>query len=146
VPRSRHTATLLPSGKVLLTGGGFGGTEASVSAELYDPATETFTTTGRMAVGHWGHTATLLPSGKVLVAGGPQAGTLVELYDPDTGTFAPAGNMTAIRLDHTATLLLDGRVLIVGGYDLDHEQLTSAELGTNSSSDSWLVWLPIILK
>src|SRR6266540_452435 len=67
--RNNHTATLLPSGKVLVTGGadGFG---LLASAELYDPASGTWTTTGSLAENRWHHTATLLPSGKVLVAGG----------------------------------------------------------------------------
>lgn len=43
VPRSGHTATLLASGKVLITGGANG--VANASAELYDPATDTFTAT-----------------------------------------------------------------------------------------------------
>ena len=63
-----HTATLLPNGKVLVAGGRNGGYLAS--AELYDPATGTWTN-DRLAQhrAHW-HTATLLPNGKVLVAGG----------------------------------------------------------------------------
>ena len=68
--RVYHTATLLPSGKVLVAGGqGIGGALLS-SAELYDPATGTWTATGSLGTGRSFHTATLLPSGKVLVAGG----------------------------------------------------------------------------
>ena len=69
VGRFLHTATLLPSGKVLLAGGLSAGTDLS-SAELYDPATKTFTAAGFMTVARLGHSATLLANGKVLLAGG----------------------------------------------------------------------------
>jgi hypothetical protein len=64
--RSLHTATLLPSGNVLVVGGGV----ENSTAELYDPTTGTFSITGGMEVGRSGHTATLLSNGSVLVAGG----------------------------------------------------------------------------
>jgi len=64
--RTFHTATLLPSGKVLVAGGG----GENSTAEIYDPATGSFSTTSGMEIGRSGHTATLLPNGSVLVAGG----------------------------------------------------------------------------
>ena len=64
--RTLHTATLLPTGKVLVVGGG----DENSTAEVYDPTTGSFSTTGGMEIGRSGHTATLLPNGSVLVAGG----------------------------------------------------------------------------
>jgi len=64
--RTFHTATLLPSGEVLVAGGG----DENSTAEVYDPATGSFSITGGMEIGRSGHTATLLPNGSVLVAGG----------------------------------------------------------------------------
>jgi hypothetical protein len=115
--RSRHTATLLNNGKVLITGGG-----RLASAELYDPATETFTPTGDMTTPRWLHTATLLSDGKVLIAGGytgdpihPMPSASAEIYEPDTGTFSRTGDMNQGRTGHTANLLANGTVLITGG-------------------------------
>ena len=83
--RDEHTATLLPSGRVLIAGGYDGDHSQLASAELFDPTGGTFTATASMAVGRSGHTATLLRDGRVLVAGGiGSAGTLesAELYLP----------------------------------------------------------------
>ena len=70
-PRRDHTATVLQNGKVLVVGGS-GNTGYLASAELYDPASHTWTTAGAGTPNtpRAFHTATLLPSGKVLVVGG----------------------------------------------------------------------------
>jgi hypothetical protein len=84
VARYWHTATLLPDGQVLAAGGyGAGIGEILASAELFDPATGTFTPTGDMIDTRAQHSATLLTTGKVLVAGGfPDPQASAELYDP----------------------------------------------------------------
>src|SRR5579863_9872393 len=69
-PRSGHTATLLPDGKVLIAGGMRRNQDFYKSAELYDPANGKFQPTGEMSVGRVGHIAVPLSSGKVLIAGG----------------------------------------------------------------------------
>jgi hypothetical protein len=124
VMRVFHTATLLTTGKVLVTGG------HDASAELYDPTSGTFAPTGSMSVGRSSHTATLLANGKILIAGGQNAsGALAtsELYDPNTGTFTATGTMASARTSHTATLLANGKVLIAGGSNSTGE-LATAEL------------------
>jgi N-acetylneuraminic acid mutarotase len=121
-----HTATLLPTGKVLLAGGLLcggmfcaGGTDM---AELYDPATGTWSSTGNLNSARELHTATLLSNGKVLIAGGfidSDAGLATnsaEVYDTATGTWSISGNLNTARAYHTATLLLGGKVLVAGGF------------------------------
>ena len=85
--RIGHQALLLLDGRLLLTGGYAAaeeGAEVRASAELFDPATNTFTLLAPMSdARHW-HTMTLLPSGNVLVVG------LNSIpYTHDTELFAP---------------------------------------------------------
>ena len=98
--RDNHTATLLPSGKVLVAAG-FGNAGPLSSAELYDPAIGTWTATGSMATPRYNHTAMLLPSGKVLVAGGynDTNGSLssAEFYDPTNGSWSNTGDLNTAR-------------------------------------------------
>ena len=104
--RSGHTATLLPDGQVLVAGGGcnkgHGFCDAGSfldnlrSAELYNPKTGTWSTTGSMHFERQYFTATLLDDGDVLVAGGFATcdddfcsdNRQAELYDPTTGTWS----------------------------------------------------------
>jgi hypothetical protein len=120
LPQGFGTATLLPSGQVLIAGGDDfgGGAGDTTAAELYNPRNNSFTVTGSMTYATEQETATLLKTGQVLVAGGVNqnvATTLADLYDPRTGNFTSTGTMTILRVDATATLLPDGRVLIAGG-------------------------------
>src|SRR5437763_1460459 len=81
--RKLHTATLLSNGKVLIAGGR-PLAEGAVS-ELYDPDTESWTTSGALNLGREFHTATLLNDGRVIVTGGQTANRLLgstEVYDP----------------------------------------------------------------
>jgi hypothetical protein len=131
-PRSGHTATLLPNGKVLIAGGMRRNQDFYKSAELYDPATGKFQSTGEMNERRVGHIAVLLQSGKVLIAGGwvGMGGTdSSELYDPSTGKFTVvAKRMTVRRGGPSATLLPNGDVLIAGGEERDNESVASAEI------------------
>ena len=106
VPRSRHTATLLIDGRVLIAGG-YNTSRVEATAEIYDPTTNTFTMTGAMTSPRWGHTAVLLADGRVFMLGSFSA----DIYNPQTGSFASAGDLAAPYGD-TATLLKDGTVLI----------------------------------
>jgi len=112
-PRMRQPTTLLPNGKVLVAGGDNLPSTGWLlsSAELYDPATETWTNTGSLNIGRELHTATLLSNGKVLVVGGHGSDNLAsaELYDPATGTWTNTGSLNAARFHHTATYAVSSR-------------------------------------
>jgi hypothetical protein len=123
--RIRPNLTLLKDGRVLVAGGYISDTDLAplATAEIYDPATGTFASTGPMTEPRELSTATLLGDGRVLLTGGVTTGwretNTAELYDPSTGKFTATGSMAAYRLDQAATLLEDGRVLITGGIVSD---------------------------
>ncbi len=132
-PRSGHSATLLPDGKVLIAGGMRRNQDFYRSAELYDPAIGKFRPTGEMNLARVGQAAVLLRSGKVLIAGGwvgHGCTDTAELYDPATGKFTMiASKMTTRRGQPSATPLLNGDVLIAGGADHDSPGgIASAEI------------------
>lgn len=125
--------TLLPSGKVLVVGGFTGDTLccATATAELYDPASGTFSYTGSMATARRTHAQTLLIDGRVLVAGGWNESAYLDspvIYDSATKNFSATGSMGTTRRFPTGNLLLDGTVLITGGFQSDSVTLASAVL------------------
>lgn len=143
--RAVHTATLLKDGRVLIAGGIAsggdlsGGNEIDVTAQIYDPAGETFTLAGRMTTPRYAHAATLLTDGRVLLTGGGEVyisgfGTGIraqahaEVYDPATNSFSTVPDMRMPRWYHTASLLTDGTVLLVGAPQGSLSGLPSAEV------------------
>ena len=130
-PREQQTGTLLPNGQVLVAGGlteggGSGFARSFASAELYDPATGTWSMTARMSRPHAGATATLLSNGWVLVAGGHTS--VAEIYQPQQARWVLPGVMSTARTDQTATLLPDGHVLVAGGTDSSRAPQSTAEV------------------
>lgn len=123
--RFQHTATLLPDGKVLVTGGETGPNRWSnffpvSSAELYDPATNTWSPAGHLTTGRSLHSAALLANGNVLVMGGQDFMNTIlasaELYDQSSNSWAPVASMLSARAAMTATTLNNGMVLVAGGF------------------------------
>jgi hypothetical protein len=104
----------LNNGRILVVGGSSDGR----SAELYDPATNTFSATGSLNSQRAGFSATRLADGRVLIVGGSsdtETGASAEIYDPASGAFTLTGSMDMPRFWHAAALLPDGRVLVIGG-------------------------------
>lgn len=117
-PREGHTAVRLLDGRVLVAGGvGLEGDDPVplTSAELYDPVTGTWSTTGDMIHPQGAFQALLLPDGTVLVGDVPDAHADIvgaELYDPATGTWSRTRKDSVVA--GTATLLANGTVLVTG--------------------------------
>ena len=103
-------AVRLLDGRVLVVGGEG---DDLTSAELYDPATGTWSATGKLV--KWSGAprlisdATLLGDGRVLVTGNDCRHS-AQLYDPASGTWTATGKMIGVFLV-TSTALGDGKVL-----------------------------------
>lgn len=121
VPRNFASASLLPDGRVLITGGYNTVLGSLNTAEVFDPQTQEFALLpGRLETPRELFTATTLADGRVLIAGGfnthrGRTQASAEVYDPKTQTFTPTGALLGDRFGQGAARLADGRVLIVGG-------------------------------
>jgi hypothetical protein len=116
--RAFHAATLLPDGRVLVTGGiaDVRGT-TTTSTETYDPSTGRFSPAGAMQVGRELHSSVLLTDGRVLVLGGARASPATDLFEPTSNRWLPGPTLQPAWGSSTATLLSSGKVLIFGGED-----------------------------
>jgi len=99
------------------------------SAELYDPATGTWSLTGALNDRRADDVDTLLPNGLALVVGGTSLDPdTCELYDPATGTWSFTGSLNTMRKDHALTVLRNGTILVTGGGLNNSIPIASAEL------------------
>lgn len=120
-PRHSHTASLMPTGNMLIVGGVGAGGVPIATAEIRLTARDgTAVDATSMGVARASHTATVLSNGRVLVTGGWNGGVTVlntaQVYDPSANSWSATGNnMSAARFNHTATVLDSGLVLICGG-------------------------------
>lgn len=114
----------LPDGRVIAAGGLSLSAPfpAITTAEIYDPATRTWTATSGLNTPRWSLDAITLASGQVLFAGGASAFAVgaalasAEIYDPTTRAFSYTANALSVaRQGFGVTHLGDGRVLLAGG-------------------------------
>ncbi|WP_437288108.1 Kelch repeat-containing protein [Sorangium sp. So ce406] len=159
-PRDYASATLLPSGKVLLVSAADLGASSAFSAELYDPADDSWTLTAPMQARRSGTAAALLLDGDVLVVGGysgtpgqvgdPSDATRfgAERYDPTADTWTLTEPILAERHGMTATALQNGKVLMAGGMgtlDGRRVDLSSAEL-YDPMTNTWSPAAPMSVR
>jgi hypothetical protein len=148
IPRAGHTATLLPSGKVVVAGGDPTGT-----AEIYDPGANVWTLAAPMPQVRYDHAAALIAGGRVFVTGGatrppmgisPHGAQPAQLpaaiYDPSSDRWTGAATPQFDRPVYpTATLLRNGRVLVVGGqymYNSPDQRAETSEL-YDPTANTW---------
>jgi len=120
--RGNHGTALLSNGQLLVQGGLTGPGNALVltaTAELYNPATGTFTTTGSISQPRGQYYDEILADGTVFVTGGAPlpGGANSDIYDPVAGTFSATANYTAVQTGLRPARLLDGTVLLASGVD-----------------------------
>lgn len=130
IPRARHRATLLGSGKVLLTGGATGAANSTSlgtplgEAELFDPDDGQFTQVpSGLTVPRQRHVATAIAGDRVLICGGQgpagNAEPSCEIYQAGTGIFEPFDGVLDPGGPGVAVAEYpDGRRLFVGGAEL----------------------------
>lgn len=150
VRRALHVAVLLTNGKVLVAGGRTcdqpppatcGSAFRTNTAELYDPATGTWTLTGSMNADRHTTAGVRLLDGRVIVPAGftattPNGSNTADIYDPATGTWSLTGNLNRGRSRSGAMLLNDGRVMTALGFNGPSVPNPTTEI-YNPATNTW---------
>ncbi len=126
--RARHTAVLLADHRVLVIGGTDSAYPASTSyfptAEIYDPATQSWSQVANMNAARVDATATVLPDNRVLVVGDDGVNErTAEIFDPRTNGWLPIPDPGVGRAEQVAVELRNGMVLVAGGIGETSAQL-----------------------
>ena len=127
VPRSRHRASLMPDGSVLIIGGVDSNQMPVLTLELFT-LDAGFVAVGELptTAGVVDFTATPLPDGRILLTGGrlaidgpPVTNAFIARLNPLDGKVdvVATDHLAFARANHQAALLCDGTVLITGGED-----------------------------
>ena len=152
-----HTATLLPSGHVLVVGGTFRSQPdpsfpavnvASGGAERYDPVTNLWYGAAPLRHGRQNHAAALMADGRVVVVGGYiQTVSLTdccisvrtaEIYDPATDSWSQVAEPGPGGGGLETVALRDGRVL------LGFRAFDTAYLVFDPAAGQWMDGAPLI--
>jgi hypothetical protein len=140
-PRWWASAALLHDGRVLVTGGFVGETFSQgavpkvTTADIWDPESGTFSSTGSLREARTMHTSTVLEDGRVVVIGGwggnapdpNESLASVEIWDPSKEAFTTGPSLLVGRALHATVLMPDGRLLVIGGSDATDKTIGNAE-------------------
>ncbi len=123
IARAPFGVVRLPDGRILVAGGTTTGKQVVASAEIYDPGTGQFISTGSLLTTRRKHAGAVLSDGTVLIMGGTTDRTdstvlqSAESFDPATGRFQASAAMRSPRFKFTAVSLPDGSILVAGGSE-----------------------------
>jgi N-acetylneuraminic acid mutarotase len=133
---------LILGGQARATNQGFPDGTPLASAEIFDPASGTWSAAKPMPRPRSGHIATPLSNGLVLVAGGDKL--QADLYNPATDSWTSAGTvpMPMSRPTQTAAALADGRILIAPGFTTDGMPFGPTPL-YDPKTNSWTTVAPM---
>jgi N-acetylneuraminic acid mutarotase len=149
IPRTKHTATLLQNGKILIVGGSVEPDDFVLDEEIIDPSNGSSSWTAPLHTPRHDHTATLLQDGRVLVVGGYNLPLQwigdAEIYNPRSELWTVISPNYTHGTSHTATLMKDGRVLVVGGCIGSYLCTNKVEI-FDPGRDVWLEATPLIAE
>ena len=150
--RSGHRHTLLPNGRVLITGGIAGGVPSTFGGDvplytnkvdLFDPGTNLFAATTPMNQAKGFHGTAVLPSGDVLVTGGAISDTIFgtalatlacERFDGTTWS-VPALLPEAVAFHSQGISTQNGDAILIGGFIGSFPNfLTTARVGRHDGT------------
>lgn len=144
-PRWQNSAITLLDGRALVVGGACHSNLTTcngdpIKADVFDPATNTFSPVADMTVGRAYTRTVLLPDGRVLIASANTSA--LEIFDPETNTFSSIPHSIS-HVFGVMVRLRDGRVLLASGDGgntaaelFDPETNTLSSTGTLTQSRS----------
>lgn len=163
-PRILHGASVLADGRVMVAGGTSTLVDVTAaitstlqSAEIYNPATGSWSGAANIGGYRLAPALSLLPNGQIMVSGGVQVSfffgfpvsaastTNVQRYNPGSNNWSNGPNMSQGRAGHqyNQVTLNDGRILMTGGINVPNllgaqtaAPISGAEV-YNPTSNSW---------
>ena len=141
-PHSLAGSTKLPDGRIMVAGGQGDGND---TAEIYDPATDTWTEKAQLPEADFGISSLfVMPDGRVASVG---SFNKIWFYDISTDTWTGAAANPTTIVYQIPMLLSDGRILLAGGIDSAVQPFVSlnSTVVYDPSTDSWSSSVPMVM-